>query len=76
MCELERQRGRIRDYEHRLTEEANERRLLLLEEERLRLIEEQELVRLKEAERNAFPVDQRRAHDAKSRKWWHSRRIS
>ena len=57
-------RGRIPDDEHRFTEEADERRLLLLEEERLRLIEEKELLRLMEAEREAFLVDQRRAHEA------------
>ena len=43
-------KGGIRDDEHRSTEEANERRLLLLGDGRLRLIEEKELVRLTEAE--------------------------
>ena len=64
VCELERERVGIRDVEHRLTEETDERRLLQLEEERLRLIEEKELVRLMEAERKAFSVDRRRAHEA------------
>ena len=50
--------------EHRFTEVADERRLLLLEEGGSRLIEEKELVRLMEAERKAFLLDQRRAHDA------------
>ena len=38
--------------------------MLLLEGESLRLIDEKELVRLVEAERKAFLVDQRRAHEA------------
>ena len=50
VCELEREEGGIRDDEHRSTEEANERRLLLLGDGMLRLIEEKELVRLMEAE--------------------------
>merc|ERR1712136_173481 len=58
--ELETERERICTEGYRLTEEADERRLLLLEEEKLRLIEEQELVRLIEVERHAFLDDQRR----------------
>ena len=58
-CEHERERAGIRDHEHRLTEEADEQRLLLVEEEGLRVIEEKELERLMEAERKAFLIDQK-----------------
>ena len=66
VCEPARERGGIRDDAHRLTEEADERQLLLLEEERLRLIEEKELVRLTRGEHTV----------PRSRSWWPSRRIS
>ena len=44
-----------------MTEEADERRLLMVEEEGLRLIEEKELVRLTEAARKAFLVDEKKS---------------